>query len=72
MHDHSVLKSVVDWLLTLLLAFWGFLISMFTTKDWITILSVLLLLLKIAHEAFRFWQSCRPVKRRQVESDEVA
>lgn len=70
-HEPAVSHSIVDWVVTIALAFWGIVVSVLVKPDWVVILSVLLLVLKIAHESFRFWNSWRrsQLKRRAADQE---
>jgi len=64
-------SNVADWIVTAVLTLWGFLLSRISAPDWVTALTVALLLVKIAHEVFRFIQSWRRAALKRRASDEV-
>lgn len=63
-------NNIVDWVITGILTLWGLVLSQISAPDWVTGLTIALLLVKIAHEVFRFVQSWRRAALKRRASDE--
>lgn len=62
-------NGLADWVFTAVLALWGFVVSHLTAPDWVTSLTTMLLMVKIAHELFRFLQTWRRAGARRGDVD---
>lgn len=52
-------NSLWDWILTALLAVWGFLVGHLSLSEWVTMLTLILVALKVLHEVVLFRRTLR-------------
>lgn len=52
-------QSLWDWFLTGILAAWGFIVGHFSLSDWVTLVTLVLVSMKVLHEAVLFRRTLR-------------
>lgn len=61
MNQHG--NSLWDWVFTGVLAAWGFIVGHLSLSDWVTLVTLLLLTLKVAHEVVLLRRALRDKDR---------